>query len=57
MPAQLPPPASLPLNSLPAASITSGLVFLYAMLLLYMACWTKMEAFFSATPWLRCVCV
>jgi hypothetical protein len=50
-----PTPSPCTCTCCPAASITSGLVCLYALLLLYMACWTKMEAFFSATPWLRCV--
>ena len=36
-----------------AAGITGGLVSLYFVLLLWMTCWIKVEAFFEATPWLR----
>ena len=37
-----------------AAGITGGLVALYFVLLLWMTCWIKVEAFFENTPWLRC---
>ena len=46
-----PPPAPTP--PYPAATITTVLVMVYFALLLYMACWTKLEVFFSYTPWLR----
>ena len=36
-----------------AATITTMLVLVFFALLLYMACWTKLEVFFSYTPWLR----
>lgn len=57
VPARLPPlgthVAAPPLARHPAAGIAGGLVALYFLLLLWMGCWTKVEAFFAATPWLR----
>lgn len=46
-------PPSCPHARPAEAAVTGALVALYLLLLLYMTCWTKLEAFFSATPWLR----
>ncbi|PRW59788.1 anaerobic ribonucleoside triphosphate reductase [Chlorella sorokiniana] len=46
-------PGSFRLPDEITAGITGGLVALYFVLLLWMTCWTKVEAFFEATPWLR----
>lgn len=37
-----------------AVTLAGSLVAAYFGLLLYMNCWVKVEAFFEATPWLRC---